>query len=225
MHRHNVEMGWKTGLSLAGLLIIAPHTSALDKGVTPTLKVRETLQELSATRTEFNSTETVSQMSGKIKVEVTLPLDATETAQIGKETSFAATIQALKINKTVGDAPEWTPGKSEARINLTEPVQNGSARRVIGTVKLKWSKDRLNAVIEGDLALGSIAAAQYRNELGKLEAEATGEIKFGTRAQKFRLPLQIDVKRKAESHDNLSGSKTNVEVRGEGKLLSPEISN
>jgi hypothetical protein len=225
MFTRKIGRGLILCLSLGCLSGTALQTTAEDKKVIPTLKVRETLQETSVTLSEINASETRSEMKGKVKVEITLPLDSAEVAGVGKDTLFVAQIGLLKIIKTPGDSPDWTPGKSEARISLAQPSQDGTAKRVIGTLRLKWSKDRLNAVIEGDLpSVGHIAAVRYKNDgVGKIEAEITGEVKFGSRAQKFRIVAQAEIKREEKSQGNLSGSRTTVELRGEGKPVAPEI--
>src|SRR5262245_10861591 len=89
-------------VSLGCLSGTALQTAAEDKKVMPTLKVRETLQEASATRSGINESETLTEMKGKVKVEITLPLDSAEAAGIGKETSFTAQIGFMKVTKTLG---------------------------------------------------------------------------------------------------------------------------
>lgn len=215
------ERAYRGAVVALGIAMLG--VSAQAEQPVPSFKAMDSIRAESMTRSLPNGEETTSVSKGKFKVEFVLPISGGTAAFTGT-TLFRLSFGALKREFHLSDDPDWKAGATSARFNVYAGTGNEKVRSVLGTVRLKWTRDRLEGRMEGETpAIPSPVAAQYANQLtGKVEAEADARIVFDQSVQEFRVQLKGNVKRREASGGDISGSATTVDLKGEGKPATSE---
>ncbi len=171
----------------------------------------EAIRTREVTQSDFNSSTTRSHTTGNYSFQIELTGNFSD---LSPTSELAITLGRFTYKGTLGDDPAYKTGRNSANLGLF--VTSGSSVKTAAfTIQVKWNKDRVTIKTEGKVPDSeSPIAYDVSSSDGKFSGRTQLSVRFGSVNTSTAFDFTGNYRRKEYARGDLSGSETNIEVKG-----------
>jgi hypothetical protein len=171
----------------------------------------EAIRTREVTQSDFNSSTTRSQTTGSYSFQIELTGNFSD---LSPASELSITLGRFVYKGTLGDDPAYKTGRNSANLGLFL-TSDSSVKTAAFTIQAKWSKDRVTIKTDGKVPSSeSPIASGVSSSDGKFSGRTQLSIRFGSVNSSTPFDFTGNLRRKEYARGDLSGSETNIEVKG-----------